>query len=196
MIEIKQVNIDEQVEKVYYTLLDKCVDMDNNQVLFSHTGIFSQDLINSLSEASEEILIGLSERKPIIKRVFSILIEGLQNIRKHGESLGKDHKSGMVILSHDDQAYCLTFGNLVLRSEVTNISLKLNQLNSLSDSDVKELYMQVLSKGILSNKGGAGLGFITMRLKSKSPLGFDFYHLDDTNSYFVVTVKLSKSKEG
>lgn len=61
---------------------------------------------------------------------------------------------------------------------------RLNELNSLSEEELKQRYMAVLSNGILSNKGGAGLGFITMKMKAKSKLNFNFHPVSDEYAMF------------
>ena len=52
----------------------------NRSIVISHCGTFSQDLINSLVVRNEELMKCSGDKKAIVKRAFSILIEGLQNI--------------------------------------------------------------------------------------------------------------------
>ena len=53
--------------------------------------------------------------------------------------------------------------------------------------------MAVLTNGIISNKGGAGLGFITMAMKSKNKLKYLFEEINDKLSCFTVEVKVDRS---
>jgi hypothetical protein len=55
--------------------------------------------------------------------------------------------------------------------------------------------MQVLSERILSNQGGAGLGFITMRMKAKSYLNFHFEKVSDEKSVFTFELIIKRSTE-
>lgn len=166
----------------------------NEPVLIAHFGEFSLELINSISEGAEELLIASNEKKGLIKRVFSILIEGLQNIKAHAERDMNDNINGLVIVSKKPDAYLIQLGNLILRKREESVTQRLTQLNSLSEEALKELYLDVLSNGILSNKGGAGLGFITMRMKSKTALDFDFFQLTDDLSLFVVEILIQKEQ--
>lgn len=163
-------------------------------VLIAHFGEFSSELINSLSEGAEELLIASNEKKGLIKRVFSILIEGLQNIKAHAERDMNNNINGLVIVSKKQDAYLIQLGNLILRKREESVTQRLLKLNSLSEASLKDLYLDVLSNGILSNKGGAGLGFITMRMKSKTVLDFDFFQLTDDLSLFVVEILIQKEQ--
>jgi hypothetical protein len=66
----------------------------------------------------------------------------------------------------------------------------------MDPDQVKELYMEVLSNGIMSNKGGAGLGFITMALKAKSKINYESQEVSDALTFFSVNIVLERSKKG
>lgn len=55
--------------------------------------------------------------------------------------------------------------------------------------------MEVLTNGIISSKGGAGLGFITMAMKSKNKLGYSIDEIDDNLSCFCLEVKLDRASK-
>jgi hypothetical protein len=176
-------------------VLHKYAAQENRTILISHRGVFSQDLVNSLLDASESILISSNEKKPLIRRIFSILLEGLQNIRIHGDLDEKNQKNGLVILAKDENSYRITFGNRVQKIRAEKMPEKLNQLNRLNEEELKSLFFKVLSNGIISNKSGAGLGFITMRMKSKLPLDFSFYAISEDNFIFVVEITVNRPNE-
>ena len=54
--------------------------------------------------------------------------------------------------------------------------------------------MEVLTNGIISNKGGAGLGFITMAMKSKNKLNFSVQEIDESLSCFSIEIKINRKK--
>ena len=53
--------------------------------------------------------------------------------------------------------------------------------------------MDVLTNGIISNKGGAGLGFITMAMKSKNKLNYKIEEINDRISCFTLEVKIDRN---
>jgi hypothetical protein len=177
---------------VFNTIRDRYVREDSLTIVMAHCGVFSQDLVNSLGEGAEEILIASNEKRQMIRKIFSVLIEGLQNIKIHGEPNKENIKSGILVLARGEDCYKISFGNLILNDLVPAMNERLTELNLLDEIQLKERYMQVLSEGILSNKGGAGLGFITMRMKAKSSLNFHFEKVSDEKSVFTFELVIKR----
>lgn len=182
----------EACNMVFKTIHENYRHKDSMSILMSHSGVFSQDLINSLAEGAEEIMISANEKRPLIRRMFSILIEGLQNIRTHGERDLAGIQHGLLVFAKGDGFYRMTLGNLIRNENRDSMESRLDELNSLSAEDLKSRYMTVLSNRILSNKGGAGLGFITIRIKSNSTLNFAFHPVSDELSLFTFELNIEK----
>jgi hypothetical protein len=192
MIDFQTILVSERCREIYENQLIYLREKHNSTVLLSHFGYFSQDLVNGFSENMEEILISSGEKKQILKRIFSILIEGLQNIRVHGESddLGEYH--GSFIIAKNENSYIINFGSLMKSEYKDSIEKRILKLNSLSEEAVKEHYMEILTNGIVSATGNAGLGFITMRLKSKNLVKADFYKVSESLHFFSLEIKIDR----
>lgn len=190
---VEQKGISKSTQAVYQNVHDRFVSEEGRNVLISHYGEFSQDLVNSLSEGIEEAMRTRDEKKSLIKRMFSILIEGLQNIRIHGVKTDSGKQLSHVIIAKNEDNYKVNFGNLIQKGEENNLAKHLGRLNQMDAVQVKQYYMEVLSNGIMSEQGGAGLGFITIAMKSKSQLYFSFEELDDNYAYFHIEVILENA---
>ncbi len=167
----------------------------NGEVILSHFGEFSQELVNSLSISIETMMKEAGDKKGVVKRMFSILVEGLQNIRIHGERDEKSHQTSFLTILQTETYYKLTLANLVSSKNISKITTRISQLNNLDISEVKNLYMEVLSNGIMSNKGGAGLGFITMSLKSKNKLNFSINEVSKSLTLLSLEIKIDRIKK-
>ncbi len=165
----------------------------NKKIIVSHFGEFSQDLVNSISNAVEEKMLEANDKKGNVKRMFSILVEGLQNVRLHGEKDETNYQTSFLIIGQDQNEYLVTLANLILNSNRATIEERLRQINSYEEAEVKQLYMDVLTNGIISNKGGAGLGFITMAMKSKNKLNYKIEEINDRISCFTLEVKIDRN---
>ncbi len=164
----------------------------NRSIVISHCGTFSQDLINSLVVRNEELMKCSGDKKAIVKRAFSILIEGLQNIRIHGRSDEQGNQLSFLIVAKAADRYCLNFANLVDYSIIQSIESQIHKLNLMNIDEVKELYTSVLTESGFSEKGGAGLGFITMKMKSNTKLNYSILPLDDRLSLFSLEILLER----
>lgn len=190
---VEQKDISPNTQEVYQNVHERLVTDEGRNVLVSHYGEFSQDLVNSLSEGIEEAMRTRDEKKALIKRMFSILIEGLQNIRIHGVKSPKGKQFSHVIIARNEDNYKVNFGNLIEKGTEENLKKHLTRLNGMDAIQIKQYYMEVLSNGIMSKQGGAGLGFITIAMKSKSQLVFEFKKIDDNYTYFNIEVVLENA---
>jgi len=187
-------NVSKKIRAFFKESHDDLVNAENRKILVSHNGTFSQDLVGSLSNGVEELLISKGDKRVVIKRMFSILLEGLQNIRLHGKFDANNNQLAFLIIGANEDSYKILMANIIEKSEVQKIESYLNELNGYSDEVLKEKYLSVLSNEFISAKGGAGLGLITTRMKS-GPLDFDFKDLDKVSSLFILKVTLPRVKE-
>ena len=191
-MEIKENLIADQIQHFFMKCMERYVSIEKRVILISHCGVFSQDLINSLVEGNEELMSSVGDKKILIKRVFSILIEGLQNIRAHGEKDENGRQIAFVLIAKEKDTYKLNLGNIINSVDVHTIVSHIDNLNSLSPSNLKMLYTKVLTEDMFSEKGGAGLGFITMKMKSNNQLNYTITTLSETQSLFSVEVILDR----
>ncbi len=177
---------------------DDIIDEDYAQfgasVFISHFGYFSQDFVNSVVEEIETRLLESGEKKSVVKRIFSILVEGLQNIRLHGESDEMGEQTSFFIITQSDKHFRIYLSNLVYNKNIDKIKARIDQVNSLNDDEVKQLYLSVLTNGIISSKGGAGLGYITMSMKSKNKITGYFNRIDDNLSNYDLRVIVDREQ--
>jgi hypothetical protein len=177
------------------TLVDKCnaqfqkifVDhniLEDGKIIVSHFGEFSQDLVNSLTTSIEEMMHDSGDKKGAVKRMFSILVEGLQNIRIHGEKDSDGNQVSFLIVLQNEENYQVTLGNLVSVKVIDTLTSRIEALNGMTREEIKGRYMDTLSNGIMSSKGGAGLGFITMSLKSGNKIEYQQQAVSDNLVFF------------
>ena len=116
----------------------------------------------------------------------------MQNIRLHGEHDDLKRQLGFVVLSGNKEDYKIILANIIDVNDVEKIEKYIDKINSCSKEELKELYLSVLTNEFLSQKGGAGLGFITTRKKSENPLNYSFYPLTNGKMLFKFEVILKR----
>ena len=179
----------------YEKICEDCNNSTTDKIINSHFGEFSQDLVNTISNDIEMFMLDTGDKKGTVKRMFSILVEGLQNIRLHGEK-GKDgHQTSFFAIDQATDTYKIALGNLIYSKHNKNIETRITEVNKMTREEVKVLYMEVLTNGIISNKGGAGLGFITMAMKSSNNLDYFFDEINDELSCFTLIITLDRKKK-
>jgi hypothetical protein len=162
----------------------------DRKLVISHCGELSQEKISNLSTLVENQLVNLEVSKGAMKKMFNIVIEALQNILLHGEKDGNGVQHCYVIIGRDHNELSIFTGNLVSNINVDKMKRRLEGIKSLDEKGLKGKYMEVLSNGELSAKGGAGLGFLTIALKSNNNINFDFRNVNESVSLFSLQSKV------
>jgi hypothetical protein len=72
---------------------------------------------------------------------------------------------------------------------------RLEQVNSLDQEGLKQLFKESRLNTTISEVGGAGLGFIDMARKSNNKLVYNFIEQNDTMSFFTLLSTISTKKE-
>ena len=187
-----QYTVMEICRKRFDDIIDADADSSDVSVFISHFGYFSQDFVNNLVEEIEARLLESGEKKSVVKRIFSILVECLQNIRLHGERDSDGEQTSFFIITQSEQKYCIYLGNLVFNINIDKIKERIEQVNALNEEEVKQLYLSVLTNGIISSRGGAGLGYITMAIKSKNKIEGFFKSIDEIISHYDLKVTFDR----
>jgi len=162
-------------------------DMQKNNLNYIYRGVFTQSITDNILLLTEASLNSADEDSKIKKRIFTILVEGLQNVTRHQEiDVEKDipSQSSIFIIQNQGDKYYITTGNPILKESIPILTRQLDKINSLDADALKVFYKEVLNDNIISNKGGAGLGLIEMARKSGNKLDFDFSDISERYSYF------------
>ncbi|SFE70426.1 hypothetical protein SAMN04488541_1005108 [Thermoflexibacter ruber] len=169
--------------------------MQSSSIVMSYKGAASNDLLTSLLSIAQTKLAETESKSAIKKRVFSILVEILQNIYHHyeavhGNSLHEDDAITFLLVKLDD-TYTIITGNYVASKDVMMLKQRIDEVNSLTADELKEKYREQLNIGVVSPKGGAGLGIIDIARKSGNRLEYEFEEFDPHYSFFSLTVRIS-----
>ena len=193
MIEDIQNKVSEEIRLNFNRYMDLFATEDPRTVVVSPIGAFSQDLVNCLAASVEELMVTSGDGKIAVKRVFGILIEGLQNIRLHGAKDEHGRQMAYLLLARNQDDYKIVFGNLVAAEEVSNLTDYLDSINEMDGLELKDKYMEILSNGYLSQRNGSGVGFLTMRMKSGNPLYYTIDPISEAINFLTVEVTLARS---
>jgi hypothetical protein len=162
------------------------------KLFFTHFGEFDSQIISDITTNCESHLFEIGAVKRTIKNSFNILIEGLQNIINHGELSPNKKQLAYFNIGETKEFYVMNFSNLILIEGFNRIKTSIDQLNSSDKAGIKAIYIETLTNGQISAKGGAGLGIITMAMKSKNKIDYQLAKINDELSILSIEVKINK----
>jgi hypothetical protein len=166
-------------EETTYRIIDI---LDRESMSYFYRGHLTQSITDGILALTETNLTKANEPVKVKKRVYTILVEGLQNITRHQEG-PQGHKSFFGV-EQSGEYYYITMSNIIPNQNIDHLSEQLDKINKLEKEELKVFYKQALMENELSDKGGAGLGLIEMARKSGNKLLYDFKKIDDEHSYF------------
>jgi hypothetical protein len=174
--------------------------MMSQKLILVYDGDFTQETTKSILSMAERNLDSSGEESGIKRKVFNVMVEALQNIVKHSSEQGLQagslvSKSAIFMISKDDKRYCVMTGNPIPKKNVEKLTQNLNDLNAKDKDGLKELYKEIIKNTSISEKGGAGLGFVDMARKSGEKLEFSFSNMDGDYDFFCMKVNISREKE-
>jgi hypothetical protein len=169
--------------------------MQSSSILMSYKGAASNDLLTSILAIAQSKLAELENKSVIKKRVFTILVEIIQNIYHHFADVEVDnlHEDDSIafVLSKIDDTYIIITGNYVANADVPALKNRIDEVNAMDAEQLKEKYRETLNTGEISAKGGAGLGIIDIARRSGSKLEYSFRQHSPKYSFFNLIVKIS-----
>lgn len=169
--------------------------MTSERLMFVYRGVITNEnsmpLLMLIEKEMENSEFGSVGRK----RLFTFVLESLQNVTRHSDNT-KLADMSMVVYSKANGGYTVTTGNVIPAANIRDLRSRLNEINNLDISEIRSVYRQMLANSELSSKGGAGLGLIEMAKMTGNKLDYDFIDLDDDNSYFILSKTVDKEGMG
>jgi len=172
--------------------------MMSQKLILVYQGDFTQETTKSILTMAERNLDSSGEESNIKRKVFNVMVEALQNIVKHSDELVDGEKrshAAIFLIGREPNRYSVMSGNPIRKTNIAGLQKKLDQINGLDKDGLKELYKEIIKNTTISDKGGAGLGFVDMARKSGSKLEFSFPDMNAEYCFFCLKVNVPRETE-
>ncbi|HNX67438.1 MAG TPA: SiaB family protein kinase [Bacteroidales bacterium] len=173
-------------------VIDLEKQMNDNGVYFIWTGHLSHDLGKEVLSFNETRLHEAEIENNLQKRVFTVLIELLQNMAEYSTGIKAEEKFGMPVamIKNDGDFFIITSGNLIRKDDVEHLKEKLDLVNSEGVEGKKELLRKALENQDINVKSTGYLGLLEIARHSGEKLEYSFEDVNDEFSYYVVEARI------
>lgn len=171
-------------------LLSPMRESAGTRVVFALHGEVDHAVKERLVADAESYSIESADAVILRKRLFNVLVEGLDNLSHHTEA--HHRASCFATLLDTGVAYRLFFGNTVQRSVAEMLMHRIAVLTEMSEVDLKEHFLKLLSNDGRTDRGGAGLGLVTMARKSGKAIRAHQLPVDDQFVRLVVELTIRR----
>lgn len=171
--------------------------MGSQDIYLSYSGPLDYKQIDTLLVQLRESGKFQDLKKITGKRVYSVLVECLENIMNHSAACPSDDKTyqPQVSVGDYDDMIIINTCNLIDENKTEKIDHCLKKLNSLNSNELAELYEENITKKLDKNTNGSGLGCILMRRKSGHKLLYSFKNAYNDLVYFEIRISIDKYHE-
>jgi len=170
--------------------------MENRNAIIDFEGTISfetmEKLLNQLKSASQFNAL----RKPVRKRVYGTVVESIDNIFKYATPFKNKvtvlDRPPQILVKEQDGKFIVSAGNLIRNTQVEDLKYKLNRINMLDDAALKSLYEEVINKEAKEEDRGAGLGLITMAMRTDEHIRYQFDPAGPGHTYFTMHITIKE----
>ncbi len=170
-------------------------EMTQNGISLVYMGEFNQEITKTFTGMTEKSMDRKSEERKVKKRVYHVLVETLQNMNKHSDEIkdsgDKNVGAGLFMIGQKEESYFIITANKIHANKKEALKDAIDEVNSSSSEELKEMYKVQIRDGSISSKGGAGLGLIDIARKTGGKLEYDFLKLDDEHYFFLLKVEVT-----
>lgn len=166
--------------------------MARNNVYLIWSGHLNQAVGREVISFTEKKLSEENIEQTLRKRVFSILVEMIENVAKYSPGREDEEKYGMplAMLRFRQGRYHISTGNLVRNSQTDILREKMNIISRLDNDELREYFKKSLSEQTPETESTGNMGLIEMAWKSGNKLHYRLSPVNDIYSYFIINARI------
>ncbi|MFO7933831.1 MAG: SiaB family protein kinase [Bacteroidales bacterium] len=176
--------------------------MTGTETIIDYQGSISFKTIERLLDKLRSAREFREMKKPARKRLYSAFVESIDNIYKYAAGNGAGKRSNVrkgvpgklpsVSVKKQGGQYVITTGNLIRNDDVEDLRFQLDRIRQLDRETLKTLYEDIINRESVEDARGAGLGLVTMALKTEQKIKYNFTPVDNDHSFFEIQITINE----
>ena len=166
--------------------------MSENNIYMIWAGHITTDIGKEVLSFTETKLEEDDASVELKRRLFSILVETLENVAKYCPSKEEEEIYGMpmAMIKLCDKQYTVITGNLIHNNEIADFKKKLDDVNNCDREKLENMYLNSLAHQTAKNERTGNMGLIDIARKSSNKFEYEFEKINDDYSYFTLINKV------
>jgi hypothetical protein len=159
--------------------------LDHAKIMLVYDGILSKEIVEAFISRLKIDIEKTDVPKKEKKRFFSIVVECIQNLSKHGNVNDINDSHFLVLVEKENNTLKISTGNVVNTKNERVIIDLINNVNEKNAAELQRLYKEGITHNTLNENGQASLGIIDIARKSSEKLKYQFNKIDNDRSFFL-----------
>jgi hypothetical protein len=132
----------------------------------------------------------LNEKPALIRKISFLTVEVIQNIIYHSDKNPKGETFAYFELLKDEEGYEIKTGNLLLKEKTEDLDKRLQCVTTSTQDEIKEKIMTKLNDGDFSEKGGAGIGLLSIRKRVNEGMSYNIEYFKENYNFIHFEIKI------
>ena len=132
----------------------------------------------------------LNEKPTLIRKISFLTVEVIQNIIHHSDKNPKGETFAYFEIIKDSDNYIIKSGNLLLKEKTEELEKKLESVESSSHDEIKQKIMTKLDNGDFSDKGGAGIGLLSIKKRTDRGMSYNIEYFKEDYNFIHFEIKI------
>lgn len=158
--------------------------MENS--LLYHSGNITQEYLDEVIEFVSK----LEEKPALIRKISFLIVEALQNVIHHSDKTPKGETFAYFELLKNGETYTIKTGNLLLKEKTEELEKRLQCVTTSSEEEIKEKIINKLGQEGFSEKGGAGIGLLSIRKRVKEGMTYNIEYFKENYNFIHFEIKI------
>ncbi|MBL0049963.1 MAG: hypothetical protein IPP32_17910 [Bacteroidetes bacterium] len=164
-----------------------------DEIVMGYRGAINQDLIIMFLKLAETKIYPKYKSPAFRRKIFSVLIETLQNIHKYAIPDETGFNNAYFLVKKTPQGLQVATGNLVNSEAKSKLETKIALLENASISELKDFSKKKLFEERNPTFDSVGVGLFDLAIKSDKKLTFKFHPAENGLSFFTLEVELENN---
>jgi hypothetical protein len=161
--------------------------MEQHHFLLSFRGVFTHSITKSILAMAEKKMDGAGSHLTVRKKVFTVMVECLQNICGKNPT---DSANAFFMVGKKSDNYIINSGNIIKEQNVEQLKKSLENINLMKKDELREVYKTMIVHGQANEEDAAVLSLIDIAKKTGGRLYYDFQPVGKGYSFFSLSTKI------
>ena len=150
---------------------------------------YNDDITPEYIEEVIQYVNTLDEKPALIRKICFLIVEALQNVIHHSDKNENGNTFAYFELIKDD-TYIIKTGNLITKERTDDLDKKIKDVLVLTESEVKEKITDTLTNESFSEKGGAGIGLLSIKKRVNDGMLYEIEIFDGDYNMIHFEIKI------
>ncbi len=154
--------------------------------LLQYSGNITQEYLDGVIEFVSK----LEEKPALVRKISFLVVETLQNVIHHSDKTSSGETFAYFELLKGEEGYTIKTGNLLFKEKTEELEKRLQCVTTSTEEEIKEKIMNKLGDGDFSEKGGAGIGLLSIRKRVKEGMEYNIEYFKDDYNFIHFEIKI------